>query len=211
MVMSPTLKTDLTELTENLDDLNGSGIDLEGCIQSLAATGALSVTSLAGFSVTVFVDDQAVTVTSMTGATSREIAASIEFPLDHLPTDTRQTKGFAVLYAHTAGAFVDLAADLAAAMGSHEDRIKLDANLADAPQSKIVGARELSTINRALGFLMAGGITTETAMIELQRQAATSHTSIHQTAEEILGETPSRCRTEVCRIQPGRQEHPLLP
>ena len=107
------------------------------------------------------------------------------------------------LYGSRAGAFVDLAADLTYALRSASrgssgpangmpsiglGAVTLDQHLTPSSTSAgVVGAHELSTVNRALGYLIGQGHDPELALGELGRRAAAAGLTVLVYAAQLLG------------------------
>ncbi len=92
-----------------------------------------------------------------------------------------------VFFAGRPGAFVDLAADLAFALGVDPTRLLLDQDLTDglrpvAPES----LRDLSQVNRAIGFLIERGYPPEDAERELRRHSEAAGITLAQAATRLL-------------------------
>lgn len=140
--------------------------------------------SALGVAVALTVNGQQVTFSSMTTDTvGAVIASSLQIPLGAL---SAHLDGQVVFYAATPGALVDLAADLRHALHLSDTQVHLDEHLGLTGVSEVTGARELSTINRAIGFLMDRGHTPETAQQHVTHQAATTNSTLHQAAQNLL-------------------------
>lgn len=118
--------------------------------------------------------------------TSHPVGTSIEIPLTAI--GLRDQSGKITFYAHQPGAFVDLAADLNYALGLDDRIIHVD----DAPgdvdsTSGIDGLNEISTINRALGVMIARGTPPDEALATLQREAARNGVTVYVEASAIYG------------------------
>jgi AmiR/NasT family two-component response regulator len=94
-------------------------------------------------------------------------------------------------YASVPGTFVDLAADLAYALGN--ESLRLDGDIPSALVSNLTGVRRLSTINEAVGVLIGHGHSPDGAQRELRDMADTVRISIHQAAEVVIA-SPSSAR-----------------
>jgi len=144
--------------------------DIERSLRALRFDVALAVPTFVGLSMTLVVEGQPVTLTSMDDeALDAAVGSSLSLPL----TLTSQFAAGSelVLYATAPGAFVDLAADLQYALRAADNELTLDRHLARTPRSGIVGVEELSLINRALGVLVGGGRTFAEARAQLQLEA----------------------------------------
>lgn len=99
-------------------------------------------------------------------------------------------------YAGTAGAFVDLAADLRFALGL-DGEVVIDGHLHEWPPDAGSGdqagsdqqaeaAADAAVINQAVGFLIGGGYLPEAALTELHRQAHARGVSAAVRARQLL-------------------------
>ena len=92
-----------------------------------------------------------------------------------------------MFYAGVPGAFVDLAADLAFGLSVPYGCFRLDEDLTPTLlESGVVGVKETSTVNQAIGALIGRGHTPETAQAELGRQAGEAHESVYHSATRLL-------------------------
>jgi hypothetical protein len=180
--ISTALSRDLKNLLRVLDL---SDLDLEHSLNALRLDVALAVPSFVGLSMTIVVEGQPVTLTSM-GEEAREsaIESSLDLPLS-------LTAGLAagsalVLYALAPGAFVDLAADLRYALQAEDDELRLDVHLTPSTRSGLTGVEELTIINRAIGVLVSRDQTLDEARLELQREAAQSNLHVYQVAAFLI-------------------------
>jgi hypothetical protein len=147
------------------------------------------VPSYRGLGLILVIDEQPITVTSAERGNASEIATSLSLSLAWVPLlgpDSQIT-----FYASVAGTFVDLAADLAHALGN--ESLRLDEDLRSALVSDLTGVRRLSTINEAVGVLIGHGHTPDGAQRELRQMAYTARISIHRVAEAVI-ESPSSAR-----------------
>ena len=200
MVLPRVVLTDLRELAFSIDADDDTVADaLARLVTHLRRTAS----SYTGLQLTIMSDSSPVTLThyataNAPPATSLRLALAALVP--HADGDSHVT-----FYAARAGAFVDLAADLSYALGiptgsprsapvdgaanAHEDRaaIELDGDLAlDTPRSGLTGLAELSTINRAIGFLIGQGHLPEHAHEILRRGAAGAGVDLHIFAATLL-------------------------
>ncbi len=105
------------------------------------------------------------------------------FPLRTLDTPGSEV----VLYAGTAGAFVDLAADLAYALGTQPDAVRLDQHLVPPdPASDAAGLTGMSRRHQAIGILLDRGHDTDDAVVELHRLARVGFVSVDVAAQQLL-------------------------
>jgi hypothetical protein len=96
-----------------------------------------------------------------------------------------------ILYAGTAGAFIDLAADLSWTFGVPPSSFALDEQLSprlatDGDESVISGLAGFSLINQAIGVLIADGYPREDAHSELRRRAAQSNSDLSSAAAPVM-------------------------
>jgi hypothetical protein len=211
---------DLTTVLFTNFYLFNSGISLDGDArddaldESLAAFIAVveaAVPSYLGLQMTIGQNGHPVTLTRI--KPHRTAATSVRLPLTAL--GPRFDPGSRVtLYAATAGAFVDLAADLSYALhlptctdrstdvGSSDGddqprgqvgsdrRITLDADLPASPLDsgvyELSGLSELSTINRAIGVLIGQGQHPDDASETLRRDAFREGLEPHSYAAWLL-------------------------
>ncbi|MET0692860.1 MAG: hypothetical protein ABWX96_17150 [Propionibacteriaceae bacterium] len=184
MDISTALSVDLKNLLRVLDLPD---MDVERSLRALRFDVAVAVPSFVGLALTLVVEGQAVTLTSVED--DREfppIGSSLRLPVEL--TATIASGSELILYAGTPGAFVDLAADLSYALSrSSADEIQLDQHLRPiSNRSGLSGVEELSMINRALGILMGAGRTPEEARVQLERQAASSGLEVAQVAAYLV-------------------------
>jgi hypothetical protein len=173
----------------SLDDGNENFRHLAESIDELSTGARQAVSSLLGLSITVTVDGQDVTLTSMPDSVeASDIGSSLAVPLSAIMPIAG---GVAVLYAGKPGSFVDLAADLRHVLQQADGELRMDENLLPPTLSGLTGAHELSTINKAIGVLIDRGFPPEDAKDELQRQARMSHCQLHQAAEQLLESMPN--------------------
>jgi len=97
-----------------------------------------------------------------------------------------------IFYASTAGALVDLAADLGFRLGPRDD-VVLDGNLRPREAHPVTsGLHELAVVQRALGVLIARGRTPLAARRELEQHARASDSTVGAVAAELIrGEQPT--------------------
>ena len=105
-----------------------------------------------------------------------------------------------VLYAERPGAFVDLAADVSWLAGTDRSGAVLDRHLDPPPWSGLAetrvvaggGVEAASTVNQALGFLIASGRTPEQASADLDTAAGQSDGGRLGAARQMLHELDQR-------------------
>jgi hypothetical protein len=167
------------------DDLDSGDATLEGSLRHFTTALEVAVPTYLGLQLTIVEHDHAVTVTRI--ATDRAAHTSLRLPLTALhPGSDPESR--ITLYSATAGALVDLAADLSYVLRDDAERIILDADL---PPSTLVsgttGLYELSTINRALGVLIGRGHHPDHARETLRRDASRLRLETHAYAAQLLG------------------------
>jgi hypothetical protein len=103
------------------------------------------------------------------------------------------------LYGSRSGAFVDLAADLTYALTSAPGQVPalhavtLDEHLSPpSTTSGVVGASDVSTTNRAVGYLIGEGHDPQLALEELRRRAAAAGLTAVGYAAQLLGRSTER-------------------
>ncbi len=191
--------------------LDGNARDdgLDASLAALTAVVEAAVPSYLGLQMTIGQNGHPVTLTRI--APHRTATTSVRLPLTVLgPRFDAESR--VTLYAATAGAFVDLAADLSYALhvstctdrpsnaGSpdgddqrhgqvgRDRRINLDADLPPSPlASGVSGLSELSTINRAIGVLIGYGEHPDDAADTLRRDASCDGLELHSYAARLLG------------------------
>jgi hypothetical protein len=194
----------------NSISLDGNGLDdaLDASLAAFTADIEAAVSSYLGIQLTILQNGHPVTLTRITP--HRTATTSLRIPLSvfgpRFDPDSRVT-----LYAATAGAFVDLAADLSYALyvptstdrstdaGSSEGddqrhgqvdgdrRITLDADVPpNPPVSGVSGLSQLSTINRAIGVLIGHGHHPDHAGHTLRRRAFRQRLEPHSYAARLL-------------------------
>jgi hypothetical protein len=181
--LSDAVAADLAALTVALDEPVG---DLAVQLQQLGDSCALAVGSYLGISITLVVDEVPVTVTILEDFLDpSEIGTSLMIPLtvlgDHGPGSQ------IVLYAATAGAFVDLAADLSYASGAGPDVAQLDQHLRPPDHAaEVTGLTALRLQNQAIGILIDRGDEADVALARLRRRALLEGISIELAVQTVI-------------------------
>lgn len=183
MEISAVLAVQLAILTEAL---GADGIDLEEHVKALLGDLAKAVPSAVGITVTIGADEQFTTITTIDR--TRAIAASLRVPL--LPLKGIGAGSSVAFLAATPGAFVDLGADLAHALGVGPSGVILDGDLTLPDDSEAGGLEHASVFNRAVGVLVERGFTIETARGQLDRMATDLGGDVLAAAYTVLGEIP---------------------
>lgn len=190
MDISAALATDLASLTAALAT---PGTDLEALLAGLSSRIRLAVPSCVGLTMTVVTDGFPLTLAITDDGA--DVAASMRLTLSAV--STAEPGGVVVFYATNPGAFVDLAADVAFALGGGDHHVVLDDSLhLPTTTSGVDGLDALSTINRAVGYLIGDGHTPEEADAELTRRAQASGTSRHAAALRVFRTTGEQGRTD---------------
>lgn len=192
----------LTGLTEALDV---PGADLVAMLEVLLDDVVTAVRSFCGLRLTIpahVPGTVGLVVDVPTTAPPGPARASLYLPLPALagnrPTDdeSRQSSWTAVtFYAGTAGAFVDLAADLRLALGL-DGEVVIDGHLHHWPPGRDPDDRDgglarpsaddVVVISQAVGFLIGRGHLPEAASTELHRQAHAQGVSAAARARQLL-------------------------
>ena len=208
--------------TALINDLSDLCSDLESCaVTAIDAVGALSrdlhlaVRSHLGWQ--LILPPIALTVFAP-GVVRSDIGASLHLPLDALNGSTQLGRpdpeaaprgGAVTFYASKPGAFVDLAADVSYALEVTDpdarrtnqtvpaSGIRLDQDLEPTTlTSGLVGAAVVSTVNRAIGVLIARGYEPDQAQDELSRRATHAGVGVLVSAAQLLrtcsSNTPNR-------------------
>lgn len=174
------LARDLASLTAALAT---PGTDLEELLAGLSGRMRRAVPSCVGLSMTLMMDGFPLTLATVDEVA--EVAASMSLPLSAL--GTADPGSVVVFYSTHPGAFVDLAADSAFALGDGDRLVLLDDDLhPPATTSGIGGLDALSAVNRAVGYLIGDGWTHEEAHTELHRRARTAGVSRHIAALGVV-------------------------
>jgi hypothetical protein len=169
--LSAALAADLAALTDLLDSSQPE--DLESSLLGLIADLSATVESYVGVRMTLTLDGNEVSF-GVGRVSGPDVATSLRVPLT--PLAGAPNGSALVVFASRPGALVDLAADLSFALGIEMTELALDADLVAEPDAAdadagMVGLRELSVINQAIGVLVTRGHTPETARAELHRLA----------------------------------------
>jgi hypothetical protein len=205
----------------NSISLDGNGLDdaLDASLAAFVVDIEAAVPSYLGIQLTILQTGHPVTLTRITP--HRTATTSLRIPLTVLgPRFDPESR--VTFYAATAGAFVDLAADLSYALhlptssdrytdtgGSGGDerrhgqvdgdrRITLDADVPLRPLvSGVSGLSELSTIHRAIGVLIGHGHHPDHAGEILRCHASIEGLEPHSYAARLLGKGPSQTVTPI--------------
>ena len=161
-------------------------VELEKSLTALTEAAKSAAPSYRGLALTLFIDEQPVSVTSAEPGDTSDIATSLRLSLAWVPSLSAGSR--ITFYASTPGAFVDLAADLAFALDSD---IRLDEDIPPALLSGLTGVGELSAINVAVGVLINHGHAPEGALRQLRLIADATPCSIRKAAETVTENPPS--------------------
>lgn len=176
----------LTHLTQLGSSVGLDGEVLQAPLTSLAAELRTAVPSYRGLQVTIVDSGQPVALTDLLrfdgdGA----VGTSLRVPLPLLG-HAYEGGSRVVFYGGTAGAFVDLAADLGHVLKT--STIILDVDLPRTPPiSGLTGLAELSAINRALGIMIDRGYQPDHAHETLRQGATAAGVETHIFAARMLG------------------------
>lgn len=202
MDMSTGLVKQLQELTISIGaDDHAVGTSLTALVVDLKA----AVPSYCGLQLTITQNGFPVVLTSFAELNGSVAATSLRLQL-RLLDPALEAASRVVFYARTPGTFVDLAADLAYALGDadrerkgnhrvnrfeqvngHRPGIELDADLPPTTRvSGLSGLADLSTINRAVGVLIANGHHPDDAHETLREEAAAAGLEPHAWAMWLL-------------------------
>ena len=183
------VQRDLRALTDALD---GPDADLSGSITALASSARLAVESFLGMALLIASGPRDIVLTAYDDGADPAQARTSLF-LASPPTGGAAPESIVtgvVLYARVPGAFVDLAAD--ARWLDDTAAVSVDQHLpapTDTAPSTLLGDR--STVNQALGVLLARGATLEEAAAALEERARAGIVTVVGAAQGILAELES--------------------
>ena len=205
MTIPSALAGDLGLLTDALDL---PGTDVASTLEALASDAATAVPSYVGLSVRVRTDHGHVELATLEHETQLVgIVTSIRIPLGTKPSrrDDDDTPLVLILYAASAGAFVDLAADVAWLTARSLEDVLLDEDLSGAALRRPVRSlRAQSSIDQAIGVLIGQGRTPDDARDELVTLATAAGVPLSSAALAVLASIPSRPARDDERHLPGR-------
>lgn len=173
--------TQLDTLSEALDDVC---TDLHAVLAVLADDLLAAVPSFLGLRITVAVQGQPVTITTMDPSSAR---GSMLLPL--VAISDLATGGNLTFYAAGTDAFVDLAVDARTAYAL-DGEVVLDQDVPTTPEGRSRGEQEvleLCEINQAIGVLIEQGYPTDRARAELDHRSAAAGMRRHDAARRVLG------------------------
>lgn len=190
MDLSAALARDLALLSDAIDEgtADGARVDLVDSLARTVQAARAAVGSYVGLSVTTGPGEIDLRFTVLDdGAEPADVRTSLRVPFR--PASQDGPAPAVVFYASTPGAFVDLAADIAWLTGRSASDIALDADLQPADGfdgAGTVAAR--STVDQAVGVLLAQGRTPEQARAELARRAAADGGDLKRAAEQTIAD-----------------------
>ena len=199
MEIPAALAADLAILSAALDE---GDIDLVEALRRLVADAKSAVPSYLGLTVTADHASSPVSLTVMEDfADPVDIVSSLLMPLSDDGADGAPPV-VVTLYAASAGAFVDLAADLGWLTGRPLTDFTIDRHLSPPAEPVLDGSVQRSSlINQAIGVLLARGYTLEQAELEIDARAAAAGHSRSDAANTILNNPPGN--------NPDRHDPPL--
>jgi hypothetical protein len=163
--LSESLAADLRTLT---DALERPGVDLQTALHAVGLSVAATTGSFLGLTMTMLADGLPYSFTVWNAPGDADtVAASLLVPLP-APVGDGSTL---VLYASAAGAFVDLSADLAFALGLDLDSVRVNQHLTPPDAGEAAGLADLGRVNQAVGVLIDRGLLPHAARDELRRLA----------------------------------------
>lgn len=175
----------LSSLTASLDDPN---VDITQSLELLTAYAAAAVKSYLGLSIVVSQSDSRfVVVIPADGNFADDIHTSLHLNVPGPGSPGESPPVEVIFYAASAGAFVDLAADLSWLTGQPATEFMLDQHL-DLPPgfdaTEELGAE--SDVNQAIGVLIGRGYTPPQADWQLDALASNNRTDRRTAARHLL-------------------------
>lgn len=187
MQISPAVLADLALLSDALDDPDA---DIAQSLQRLAADTKDAVASYLGLTITITTSGGPVVISAFedgTGPNDSRSSLTVELQPRSSMELIPPAPITVVLYAANPGAFVDMAADLTW-LGGGLIEYPLDLGLPPFVNSTPVQTvRGLSSINQAIGLLIAQGHTPEQARAHIDQIAAETGTDGPTAAGQLLG------------------------
>lgn len=168
MDISKVLAADLTELMQGLDD---HGVNVDSSLSMLQRDLRLAVRSLVAFRIGIRGQFGSWMVFSCAASPvhPREVASTLRVPLPSV--DESASEATMTLYAARPGAFVDLGADLAYALGVPLEIARIDLDLPTAViTAGVAGLDDQTTVHQAVGIMMARGLAVEEILTVLHRE-----------------------------------------
>lgn len=171
---------DLSELNVGPYPFNDDMID---GVRWLKREVALAVRSFIGMTITLTIDGQSVTWTSIADwVQASDVRSSLEISLAN--TSNEPVAGVVTFYGEKSGAFKEMA-DLFFLPATWEKQPRLDQALKPNLNSGVTGLQELTNISRAVGILIARGHTPQSGLEYLRRSAPTP-ADLNQAALDLL-------------------------
>jgi hypothetical protein len=185
MTMTAATVAALTALTESLDDPTA---DIAHSLQLMALYAAAAVPNYRGLSLDVAQSNPPLHILAMAdGTVTGDALASLQFTMSDRSEPRSLPTVSIVLFADSAGAFVDLAAGLAWLTARPPTEFVLDQHLTAAARPTPAGQlREASAIDQAIGALVGRGYTPQQANTELSTQAANNSMDRSTAARRVL-------------------------
>lgn len=183
MELNAALAADLALLTSALDE---PGVDVAESVRRLAADVRAAVPSYLGLRISAEAEE--VTIVFTTLVQPQTVAASLMIRLVHHDGADRTSAVAVLLYAGRAGAFVDMAADLAWLASGRLGEFVVDEHLDVPAQAVGVSVQNDSVVNQAIGVLLGRGMTPEEAHQDLDVRAAAAGIDRRSAAERLLAE-----------------------
>ncbi|MDJ0394832.1 hypothetical protein QMK17_16025 [Rhodococcus sp. G-MC3] len=188
MELHPRLIADLALLTTALDT---DDVDLEHLARRLMADIDDAVSSVVSVAITITIDGaHFVIASSTTDESAGATVSSLRLTLAR-PTNAHSSVELLILSA-TAGALVDLAADVNYSLGLDRAAITLDGHAREIDESNVIATEvensftAVSEINQAVGVLIEGGRTSAEGRAEMNRLALLSGTPVIEVARRVL-------------------------
>jgi hypothetical protein len=177
----------LTLLTEALDD---TGVDIGRSLHHMALYATAAVPSYRGLSIEVAQSNPPLRILAMADRNvTGDTGTSLQFTMPGQGEPSSLPPVSIILFADSAGAFVDLAADLAWLTARPPTEFVLDQHLTPIARPTSEGQLlEATAINQAIGALIGRGYTPQQANTELSTQAANSSMDRPTAARRILAE-----------------------
>jgi hypothetical protein len=192
VMITPELAAELALLSQAIDLPDA---DVGNSLTRLAADARTAVDSYLGLSVAITANRSQFDLTMLDETTDpRHIRASLLVPLSGAIAHgrTAPVSIALILYAATAGAYVDLAADLSWITGRDLAEFRLDEHRAlPSSHADATPMSDASTINQALGVLIGQGAVPEQAERDLYSRAASAGVApVHAATLILAGLTP---------------------
>lgn len=186
------LAAELIVVTDILDE---PGLDVTDSLHRLAAVARAAIGSFLGLTITIVNDGQEVHFTAMEEpGPSTVIVTSLNVPLrserhgpDTLRERSEHQPATLTLYAGQAGALIDLAADISWLTGGELQDALFDQHLVPPDSGGPRGLGASTTINQAIGVLIARGQLPDQARRQLDRWGEAAGGDRLSAARRLLG------------------------